>query len=854
MDCRKKTGNTKLIIKKIHKNRVEKKSRSTKEKLNIIDIRRVVKNKNKVPLKKYLETNKFLFGSDDDTEDCVIKNNEKEVLKEQHVKISQPQGTIQSTLIVKSAQGAATNSETSTNTKTIPRTDDKNGEQFINSVRSESGPDINDKAVSEKVDATGGKCGNCLPTEIDKGNATIICTETEAKGNVNAIQFEEIPLTGFEAPVQDGFSGFQREYIIYNEITENVVLAEKSAGQQLKCKSPTIDDNEKPLDLSFNKSTEFTDIQFEEISDLLSTNALHAQTTTELIVEEFDKLLEQQSNATSTNPTNFSDSEHLQNSESIGENQLPPFSKFFKNNANSLKSNDGFMTQSTPKQKTIGQNTIIKRVSQQNLDKENKPSKRKKKVNFVENSAETNTTQKSSIEILSVDIIMPSEGTTSLPLNLHNSNETTTDSPESKPITKGGDNSELTNDEVRVEESTCYHRTSGSIIEDLIPYVKIKKPTVAVPSCGSRVAADSTSEQQPVAFLNEIDYAPEDTLNQLKLECMDDENNLFHSTLQSSANLTASFLSEDHNSTSDESMLLSFSDEDRENYKLLRSTGLQIVMTPNVEDDLCLYKTEEMRTKANCFAKIYCEFKYLWKVGNGVKSYEQIELNFSKLMQRLNEHYKFELSIAQTKRIVNLVSLWYMQTYHRWFIEKKRTSTPILYYLQIFAYLPKTSRRIFYCEECPRYFLSQQKFLTHRRGHVGVPPTCATCQTTYASRGELQLHTNQCATFKCIECDSEFKSAADLEYHLRNNHMFQCEKCGKLCATAADLDWHEHQYPIICGLCNRFYDTALELQKHRQNSFHWDYTCRTCEVFLPTATLMKQHLKLCNGNTNACPI
>lgn len=272
-------------------------------------------------------------------------------------------------------------------------------------------------------------------------------------------------------------------------------------------------------------------------------------------------------------------------------------------------------------------------------------------------------------------------------------------------------------------------------------------------------------------------------------------------------------------------------------------------MDPKTEDELTLDQMEEMRAKASTFAKIYAEFKYLWKVGKGIKSYEQLELDFNRLMQRLKEYYKFELTISQTKRIVNLVSLWYMQTYHNWFIEKKRVLYPIQFYLHTFAYLPKTARRVFYCEECPRYFLSQQKYFAHRQVHNVLVPTCANCQTSFASRKEQRIHTKMCATFKCMECAFKLENAANLEYHVRSTHMFQCEKCGKLCATAADLDWHEHQYPIICGLCNRLFDTAAELQMHRQDSFHWDYTCRTCEIFLPTATQMKQHLRLCMSNT-----
>lgn len=63
--------------------------------------------------------------------------------------------------------------------------------------------------------------------------------------------------------------------------------------------------------------------------------------------------------------------------------------------------------------------------------------------------------------------------------------------------------------------------------------MKIKKPTVRATDLSSHVAADSTSEQQqqPLAYTHEIDYTHDDSLNQLKLNAMDDEKPFFNSTM-----------------------------------------------------------------------------------------------------------------------------------------------------------------------------------------------------------------------------------------------------------------------------------------------------------------------------------
>lgn len=63
--------------------------------------------------------------------------------------------------------------------------------------------------------------------------------------------------------------------------------------------------------------------------------------------------------------------------------------------------------------------------------------------------------------------------------------------------------------------------------------MKIKKPTVLATDLSSHAAADSTSEQQqqqPAPYISEIDYTPDDTLNQLRLNA-DDEKLFFNSTM-----------------------------------------------------------------------------------------------------------------------------------------------------------------------------------------------------------------------------------------------------------------------------------------------------------------------------------
>ncbi|XP_054741250.1 protein teflon [Anastrepha obliqua] len=667
-------------------------------------------------------------------------------------------------------------------------------------------------------------------------------------------------------PTTQYLSSYQKEYLDFNASEMKSVASGEHAIAQAG-------ENENPLDLSFDKSSQLSNIQSEAISEFLNS-VDHRETTTKLITEQVDKLL--------THPSTFIDNpirqstidcSQLQRSDSIDGLQLPPFSKFFKNTANTLKNTNGFLAQSTPKQKHVNRmpergsplrpcgrlnmnencTSVSTQISSANFThsnenndfkssiqlklmkrlslakkKENKSKKRKTEVDVAKtDTTASNSGKKMGLEILSVDIIAPAEQTLNTENILCNGIASTA---EAQTQIKKVNNFE-----------SVFVRQDVNNICKMDTYMSMP-----------HAAADSTSGP-PTTPINVIDYTPEDTLNQLKLEAIADENKLLDSLMQNSFNITAPLnvdiqksLLVEENSSLDESMLSNGIDEEKLNSLLLRSIGLKIITHPNAEDGLKLEHLEAMRAKASMFAKIYADFKYLWKFSKGIKSYEKLELDFSRLMHRLNEHYRLELSITQTKRIVNLVSMWYMDTYHKWFIEKK-SALNVIYYLNLFSFLPKTARRIIYCEECPRYFLSRRKYFSHRQKHIRMQSSCPYCQTIFTDRATQLIHTKVCTIFKCVECGCKFENAASLEYHLRTKHLLQCETCGQLCANAVDLDWHEHQYPTICGLCNRFFDSVAELQKHRQDSFHWDYTCRICEIFAPTATQMKQHLSICNG-------
>ncbi|XP_067628640.1 putative leucine-rich repeat-containing protein DDB_G0290503 [Eurosta solidaginis] len=673
-------------------------------------------------------------------------------------------------------------------------------------------------------------------------------------------------------------SAYQMQYVVYSE-TNAQLPTDISNDDGISITNESTDDVA-PLDLSLNKSAEFADMQLGEISKLLTNDDVEqCKITSGILAEVENVLVKQDIDTFNENPTSlYSSNELLTSNSSMDNRKLPPFSKVFKNTANSLNTSNGAFAQSTPKQKPLkisdekkrtkiasplrpsaqlnmipkadgvsnrtencsnSSNTYIfkksikypflKRILRTN-EKENDTKKRKIDNEAVKRKnipVEDCDIRESGIQILSVEVLPP--------------NATVADKLKGEDLknVKFPHTNQATNNMKWVPVSL------NNIEEDLIPFVKIDKPSGV---CSSYIAADSTTEKCVTSF-NELNYSPEETLNQLKLQKFVDEKLLYDSLLHNSHSFTDPLISDSRMTSllEENSFINAASDEDKENYLLLRPLGLQIIVDPKVEDGMKLKTLETIRAKASLFATIYMDFKHLWKVGKGIKNFEKLELDFNKLLQRINENYKLELTITETKRIINLISLWYMQSYARSLMKKKPILPSVSHYLQLFKFLPKTARRIFYCEECPQYFLCWQNYLAHSEKHLALPYTCPYCQANYVYRKELLQHTKVCITFTCVECNCRFDNVADLEYHLRNEHLLQCETCGKLAATALDLETHEHQYSIICGLCNEGFLSAAELQKHRQDSFHWDYTCHICEIFLPTATQMKHHAMLCTS-------
>lgn len=523
---------TKTNTKEVTSNKI-KNNKFTKEELNCSyqnkkKSENASKNKKKLPLKKYLESKNFLLQSDDESKSNDewnkrnTGNQRKEVftnvlvLKKETTKAPANQNKLDNILNVEDIEcvppsledQASTNSSSEKKTNTLDSKDiyiDKGCNNILTITE-----DLLSSDISNVEKSKGDNVNNS--SFIDK---EINCIKNNGLGmQISDGNFVEIQ---YDAPTIYDLDGYQREYVSYNDTNEKSSSVEETISQQSKCTTHEME-IEKPLDLSFNKSNEWTDMQLDDLSELLPTNG---KVTTELIEEDFDELLVQQQPNFTGNPSPLFNSDQLQISDMIVGNLLPPFSKFFKNNVNTLKNSNNFMAQPTPKEKKmknsetkdlvmktlksnenisteIAQNNVenaenvipkhkinefcrnlqrrfnsLKRVSQYE-EKENQSKKRKQEVGFAEEIMKENeTAKKLEIEILSVDIILPNEN--------KSQSELATFSSTVPVVLTAGSNAkdcedlQISSVKQEVNENENWGAsTSDSIIEDLIPVCIMK--------------------------------------------------------------------------------------------------------------------------------------------------------------------------------------------------------------------------------------------------------------------------------------------------------------------------------------------------------------------------------------------
>ena len=156
----------------------------------------------------------------------------------------------------------------------------------------------------------------------------------------------------------------------------------------------------------------------------------------------------------------------------------------------------------------------------------------------------------------------------------------------------------------------------------------------------------------------------------------------------------------------------------------------------------------QLQTKASAFAQLIRKHDSLW---HGHKSHvgketQQMSLTFEQLMRDIRDSFQLQLSMSEMKRLYNLVMMWYSFNYNTKLQDKRTIPASTEKYLTCFGFLPKTVRRILYCEYCPELLRTANKYQVHRRMHMGgsnMTP-CRYCQKDFSFLNKLRLHEEEC--------------------------------------------------------------------------------------------------------------
>ncbi|XP_020807513.1 protein teflon isoform X2 [Drosophila serrata] len=179
-----------------------------------------------------------------------------------------------------------------------------------------------------------------------------------------------------------------------------------------------------------------------------------------------------------------------------------------------------------------------------------------------------------------------------------------------------------------------------------------------------------------------------------------------------------------------------------DNCTLLKYVGLPVIHNPSYEDKIMLDELEDLRGKAAKFCEIFRKYDEIWNcrrtkpmANNTKKLADLIELLTQDVIAELDCY----LSKSDAKRILNLITLWFRQTIDLKHFKKVPLSPSIQYYFNLFAFIPKLTRFLFFCEYCDENFTLEAAYRKHLLSH-SFTIRCAICHRPFKRHGFLDKH------------------------------------------------------------------------------------------------------------------
>ncbi|XP_063814416.1 gastrula zinc finger protein XlCGF53.1-like [Pseudophryne corroboree] len=170
----------------------------------------------------------------------------------------------------------------------------------------------------------------------------------------------------------------------------------------------------------------------------------------------------------------------------------------------------------------------------------------------------------------------------------------------------------------------------------------------------------------------------------------------------------------------------------------------------------------------------------------------------------------------------------------------------------------QTTRKLYNCSECPRYFASNAEMMRHLRLHRRKKLTCSDCGKLFPYKSHLvrhqSVHTGEKA-FVCSECGENFLCKSHLVTHLRTHTREKplvCQDCGKHFSCNSALVTHRRihtgEKPFICPICGKAFAQSSNLLSHqRGHTGVKKFICRECGKSFAQKNDLSRHLKIHRG-------
>lgn len=160
----------------------------------------------------------------------------------------------------------------------------------------------------------------------------------------------------------------------------------------------------------------------------------------------------------------------------------------------------------------------------------------------------------------------------------------------------------------------------------------------------------------------------------------------------------------------------------------------------NYEDLKPIEAVDELRSKATKFCNMLRNCESIWNSKRFETQFGSTVLkDLAMFREKVNRVFHIDLNISELKTILNIITTWYKKLIDLKFFKKATISSVNEHYLNLFGFLPKISRCVYYCEWCRETNSSKSRYEKHKLSHNGKF-SCQHCERIFQQRGYLLNH------------------------------------------------------------------------------------------------------------------